>query len=146
MPSQSFRATAETAASVDHAWSRLQLPEVWEGIAGVDEVAEASHVDGRLTGFAFSATVAGRRYPGTSTVTASTPPDRMRLQLDTTELLAGIDLSLHPAGSATEIHVSLTLESKSFLAGMFFPSIADGIDRGLPTAVAGLARRLSQPL
>jgi hypothetical protein len=144
MPSQSFRADARTSAPLDEAWRSLQHACTWEGIAGVDHVTDATHDEGRLTGFVFSATVGGVRYPGRSTVTAADPPAHMRLELATSELIATIDVALQTADTETEVRVALTVRSRSFLAGMFFPAIADTIGRGLPDTTVDFARRLAE--
>jgi hypothetical protein len=143
MPSQSFQSAARTAVPVDEAWTALQHPRVWEGIAGVDHVTDAEHdPDGNLTGFAFAAIVGRMRYPGTSQVTHRRPPAHMRLALDTAELVATIDVALAPYDRHTDLRIELAVRTKSLLAGMFFPAIADSIGRGLPQAADDLATRL----
>ncbi len=147
MPSESFRATATATASPADAWAALQRPETWEGIAGVDHVSHPVHdANGRLTGFTFAATVAGMQYPGESTVTVAEPPGHMRVELTTSELAATIDVRLRQADSSSHVRVDLSIHSRSFLAGMFFSSIAAAIGRGLPRAAEEFAQRLSAPV
>ncbi len=144
MPTQSFQAAADSPTSLDDAWSALQRADTWEGIAGVDDVTDPTHgVDGQLTGFGFAATVSGLRYPGQAAVASASPPNEMRLELTTSEMSATIDVRLTASGETTRVQVALTVTSKSFLAGMFFPSIAAAIGRGLPTAVEDFANRLA---
>jgi hypothetical protein len=146
MPSQSFRATASTSAPLDAAWSALQRPETWEGIAGVDDITDAAHDEhGHLTGFVFAATVGGFRYPGRSKVIGASPPVHMRLELVTAELTGTIDVRLRHTHARSDVHVELAVRSKSMLAGMFFPAIADTIGRGLPAATDNFAERLAEP-
>jgi len=144
MPTQSFRATARTSVPVEEAWAGLQHPRTWEGIAGVDHVTGATHHDGRLTGFDFATTVAGMRYPGRSTVTRVDPPVHMRLELTTSELTATIDVALRAAHTETDVDVEMTVQTRSFLAGMLFPAIAETIGRGLPAAATDFARLLAE--
>ncbi|HSJ27125.1 MAG TPA: SRPBCC family protein [Acidimicrobiia bacterium] len=144
MPSQSFQSAARAAVPVDEAWAALQHPTVWEGVAGVDHVTDAEHDrEGNMVAFAFAAVVGGMRYPGTSQVTHRRPPAHMRLELDTSELVATIDVALAPAEAQTDLRFELTVRTKSLLAGMFFPAIADSIGRGFPQAADDLATRLS---
>jgi carbon monoxide dehydrogenase subunit G len=143
MPTQTFQAAADSPASIADAWSGLQRAETWEGVAGVDDVTGATHgSDGQLTGFGFAATVSGLRYPGQATIASANRPDQMRLELTTSEMTATIEVALTPAGERTRVLVDLTVTSRSFLAGMFFPSIAAAIGRGLPSAVEDFANRL----
>lgn len=144
MPTQSFQAAAGSPASIDDAWSALQRADTWEGIAGVDDVTDATHdADGQLTGFAFAATVRGLRYPGQGAIASASPPDEMKLELTTSEMSATIDVRLIAAVEGTRVLVDLTVTSRSFLAGMFFSSIATAIGRGLPTTVENFATRLA---
>jgi len=144
VPTQSFQGAADSPASLDDAWSALQRADTWEGIAGVDDVTDSAHgADGQLTGFGFAATVSGLRYPGQAAVASASPPNDMRLELTTSEMSATIDVRLTASGETTRVQVALTVTSKSFLAGMFFPSIAAAIGRGLPNAVEDFATRLA---
>ena len=144
VPTQSFQAAANSPASIDDAWSALQRPDTWEGIAGVDDVTDATHdADGQLISFGFAGTVSGLRYPGQAAIASASPPNEMRLELTTSEMSATIDVRLTAPGEGTRVHVELTVSSSSFLAGMFFPSIAAAIGRGLPVTVENLATRLA---
>lgn len=146
MPTQSFQATAVAPAPVETAWRALHLAETWEGIAGVEAVSDATHdAAGHLVAFGFSASVGGVRYPGRSTVTHLDEPTHMRLDLTTSEVVASIDVRLDGATAETTVTVELAVRSRSFLAGMFFPAIADSIGRGLPATTADFARRLGRP-
>ncbi len=144
VPTQSFNAAAESPTSIEDAWSALQRAATWEGIAGVDDVTDPTHdADDQLLGFGFAATVSGLRYPGQAAVASTSPPNEMRLELTTSEMSATIDVRLTASGETTRVQVELTVKSSSFLAGMFFPSIAAAIGRGLLTAVEDFANRLA---
>ena len=145
MPSQSFEAIAVASASVSEAWQALQQPATWEGIAGVESVESAVHdAEGKLVEFAFTASVGGVRYSGTSKALESVEPEHVHFELTTSEVAATVRVGLEPGEreGATQVHVALTLQSRSFLAGMFFPAIVESIGRGLPSATADFAARL----
>lgn len=144
VPTKSFQAAANSPASISDAWGALQRADTWEGIAGVDDVTDATHgADAQLISFGFAGTVSGLRYPGQAEISSASPPDEMRLELMTSEMSATIDVRLTASGEGTRVQVDLSVTSRSFLAGMFFPSIAAAIGRGLPTAVEDFANRLA---
>lgn len=148
MPNQSFQAVGVAPAAVTHAWNALQRAETWEGIAGVEAVHDPVHDDhGDLTAFEFAVSVGGVRYAGASSVVISEEPHHMRLDLTTSEVVATIDVRLlsddELGPEATRVLVDLTVRSRSFLAGLFFPAIADTIGRGLGTTTAQFADRLA---
>lgn len=145
MPTQSFQAASTAKASISSAWQALQRAETWEGIAGVEAVHDAVHDDqGHLTAFEFAVSVGGVRYSGSATVVLSAHPTHVRLDLTTSEVVATIDVHLDgvAASDATTVSVELVVRSRSFLAGMFFPAIANTIGRGLPATTEDFALRL----
>ncbi|MEX1043126.1 MAG: hypothetical protein WD020_00650 [Acidimicrobiia bacterium] len=143
MAEQTFRATAVTTATPAEAWTSLQRPETWEGIAGVDDVTGATHTDdGQLAAFQFAVTVGGMKYRGKASVARTIQPEFMQLDLETSELIAVIEVALGPTESGTDVSIDLTVRTRSFLTGMFFSAIADAIGRGLPAATATFTGRL----
>jgi uncharacterized protein YndB with AHSA1/START domain len=145
MPSQSFQASAISKASISQAWTALQRAETWEGIAGVDSVSNAVHdSEGGLTRFDVGATVAGRRYPGEAIVTHTEEPHRMAVDVTTSDLLGIVEVSLTPHDEGTNVSINLTVGSRSFLAGMFFPKVAAAIGSGMHDTVAGFAEHLAR--
>lgn len=143
MAEQTFHATAATPATPAEAWIALQRPETWEGIAGVDDVTGAAHSDeGLLTAFLFAVTVGGMRYRGQAGVTRAVQAEFMQLDLETSELIAVIEVGLGHAESGTDIQIDLTVRTRSFLAGMFFSAITEAIGKGLPAATEAFAARL----
>lgn len=143
MAEQTFHATAATPATLTEAWASLQRPETWEGIAGVDHVTGAAHSDeGLLTAFLFAVTVGGKRYRGEARVAKAIQPEFMHLDLETSELIAMIEVALDEAGSGTGVRIELTVRSRSFLAGVFFSAIAGAVGKGLPAATEAFAARL----
>lgn len=144
MPSETFAAVAVAAVPRDAAWRALQRSETWEGIAGVEDIRDAQHTPtGELHGFSFAVLVGGKAYQGTARVAAAIPTEHLRLDLDTTEVTATVDVHLRDANGGTEIRIELEARARSFLAGMFFSTIAATIGRGLPTATEDFARRLA---
>lgn len=145
MPSQRFQTSATTPTSPERAWTALQRAETWQGIAGVDHISDATHTaDGHLRSFAFAVRVGGVPYRGTSTVTDAAAGERMHLELSTSEVLATIGVRLERVDSHTEVEFDLMVQSRSFLAGMFFGAIADSIGRNLAVTAVDFAHRLAQ--
>ena len=144
MASQTFTHTATFTGPVERAWQALQDASTWGSIGGVDQVHDAHHgPDGALLSYAFAATVAGRRYPGSARVVGSRPPDQMVVDIDTSELAGSITVRLHPTAHSGAITVELAVRSKSLLSGMMFPLIAGAIGTGLGANVEAFASRLS---
>ena len=113
------------------------MAETWAAIGGMDEVTDVKHeADGSLAGFAFSATVAGTRYPGTAARRESNPPTHMSMDLDTSELRGVIDVRLDGESGIT---VVLDVSPKGFFSKMMFPIIAGAISNGLPENVERFA-------
>jgi hypothetical protein len=69
----------------------------------------------------------------------------MKLELDGGEVVGVLTTSLTPnaAPDHTTVEVALEVSSRGTLSAMFFPLIADAIDRGLPGQVEAFATRLS---
>lgn len=146
MASQTFTHTAAFTGTVGQAWIALQDASTWGSIGGVDQVHDAHHgPDDRLLSYGFIATVAGKRYAGSARVVESTPPDRMVVDIDTSELSGSITVHLRPAEHSGAISVELAVRSKSLLSGMMFPLIASAIGTGLGANVEAIAARISSP-
>lgn len=142
--SQTFTHTAAFAGPVERAWVALQDASTWGSIGGVDQVHDAHHdPGGALLSYAFAATVAGRRYPGSARVVRSRPPEQMVVDIDTSELAGSISVHLRPSEHSGAITVVLAVRSKSLLSGMMFPVIAGAIGNGLGANVEAFALRLS---
>ena len=145
MPREAFQATATTTSAPEVCWKAMQQPDVWEGIAGVEKVTDPEvHPDGSLARFRFAATVAGKSYPGVAEVVESIPGGFMTLQLSTSELTATIALSLVGADQGTHLTIDVNIRTTTFMAGLFFPVVADVMRRGLPTAAEDFADRIDR--
>jgi carbon monoxide dehydrogenase subunit G len=145
MPSEAFQAIATTTANREVAWEAMQQPEVWEGIAGVEQVTDAEfHPDGSLARFRLAASAAGRSYPGVAEVVEATPGRSMTLHLRTSELAATVALSLDVADEGTRLTIDVEVRTTTFMASLFFPVVADVMRRGLPAAAEDFAHRIDR--
>lgn len=145
MPSQTFAHTAVTAASIEQAWGALQQPETWEAIGGIERVSDPRRApDGRLMGFEFAFNAGGRYYAGRATTVRSERPERMTVEIDTSEMAGTMDVALAADGaSKVSVAVTLSIRSKGLLSGLFFPLIAESIGAGLPANVDRFAAALA---
>jgi hypothetical protein len=133
-----------TTATVDEAWEKLDQPETWEGIGGVQRVFDPE-VDGqgRLRGFYFDTVAGGRKYVGKATPHQRVEGEVMAWDIQNPEIRGVITVALKPAGSdGTEIQVTMEVHSVGFLSSMFFPMIATAIGSGLANTVDAFALAL----
>lgn len=143
MPSQTFSHSVRVNAPRDVVWAELQKPETWEAIGGVDRVHDpVIDGEGRLEGFSFEATAAGQPYPGLATPLAREEGRVIAWEIDTSEVEGVTRVELADEGGGSRITVTVDLESRSILAGVFFPVIASAIGNGLPGAVEAFAADL----
>jgi hypothetical protein len=64
----------------------------------------------------------------------------MRLDLDATEVVGTLTTRLSENGDeATQIEVTLEIESRGTLSTLFFPVVSDVVGRGLPSQVERFA-------
>jgi carbon monoxide dehydrogenase subunit G len=131
VPGQTFTASASTTATVDEVWNRLQAPETWESISGVDSVFEPRHNEsGQLVGFKFTSTAAGRRYEGTATPGPREHEASLTWDIATSEIKGWVRVDLHPDDTVTRIKVTMHVEAVSMMASFGFPFIAAAIANG----------------
>lgn len=144
MSSAEFSHTVIAPTTRQFAWQQLQIPETWEGLAGVDEVFDVHHdPDGLLTAYRFRATAASQVYEGTAATVESTNPSMMAIEIATSEVTGRITTRLTEAEAGVAVNVHVLLRSKGFLATLFFPVITQALVTSLPAQVEGLAGRLS---
>jgi len=144
VPSQTFNHTAVADVPTHEVWASLDRPETWEAIGGVDRVFDpVIDEGGRLQGFSFDTVAAGRRYVGVATPHRREENRLMSWHIQNSEVRGVTTVELRPAGSETTVSVTLEVESRGLLSGMFFPVIAAAIGNGLPSAVDDFARDLS---
>jgi carbon monoxide dehydrogenase subunit G len=140
VPSQAFSHETTTDAPVDTVWDRLDQPETWESIGGVDRVFNPEvDNEGRLLGFSFHSNAAGRRYLGTASPHDRVEGKRMAWNVQTSEVKGVAIVTLNPKEAGTCITVTLQVESVGLLSAMIFPLIASAIGSGLANAVDSFA-------
>lgn len=133
-----------TDAPIERVWGSLDTPETWEAIGGVDRVFDPAVDDeGRLQGFSFETLAAGKRYVGLATPNRRDEGRLMSWRIESSEVRGVTTVELEPSDPGTSVTVTLEVESRSLLSGMFFPLIANAIGNGLPDAVDDFARGLS---
>lgn len=131
MPGKTFTASASTTASVGAVWDRLQVPETWEAISGVDSVFEPRHDEsGQLVGFKFNSTAVGRQYEGTATPGAREHQSYLTWDIATSEIKGWVRVELQPLDHGTRLDVSMHVESVSMMASFGFRFIASAIANG----------------
>jgi len=142
--SDSFSHTTRIDASPDEAWPRLQVADVWAGIAGIDRVYDATHDDaGQLTGFSFEVVAAGTRVSGKAVRTEYRENELLVLSISSSELVGTITTRLVANdASGTKLRMVLEMRARGLLAGMFYPLIAQTVGKNLPEQVEKIGRRL----
>ncbi|MFH1104229.1 MAG: SRPBCC family protein [Actinomycetota bacterium] len=143
MPSDRFSHTVDVAAPSAAVWQALQSAETWKGIGPIDRVWDAvNDPDGNLAGYRWSATAAGRQWEGTARRTALDPGRSLRLDLDSSEIVGAIEVSVAPGGSS-RLTVTLEASPKGVLATVFWGVAREALRRGLDDHVEEFARRFS---
>jgi len=99
--------------------------------------------EGRLRGFSFDTVAAGRRYVGVATPHRREEGRLMSWHIQNSEIRGTTTVEIEAEESGTNVSVTLEVESRGILSGMFFPVIATAIGNGLPTAVDEFAAGLS---
>ena len=136
MPSATYSHRAPVNASPDVVWDRLQEAEAWAEIGPIDDVWDAIHdAGGALQSFHWSTRAAGRSFNGTATTVLAVPGERMVVDLDTSEVVGAVDVTI--ADSAIE--VTMSLRSVGLLATMFFGVVSDAVGGGLADHVDAFA-------
>jgi hypothetical protein len=143
VPSQTFSHRALSTATVDEAWEKLDHPETWEAIGGVERVFDPEvDGEGRLRRFSFDTVAAGRKYVGEATPHRRVEGEVMAWDIENPEIRGTITVALRPVESGTEIQVTMEVHSVGFLSSMLFPVIATAIGSGLGNTVDEFARQL----
>ena len=144
MPSETFTYSATTPASRDTVWAALQEPDTWEGVSGVDKVNDPiDDHNGALRGFSFDSEVAGKAYVGTAIPAAREEGRLMAWNIETTDVAGQVTVELDENQDGTLVAVTLDVESRGMLAGVFFPLISSTIGNGFPESVEEFAAGLS---
>ncbi len=142
MRGKTFTASAPTTASVGEVWDRLQIPETWEGISGVDSVFEPRHDEsGQLIGFKFHSTAVGRQYEGTASPGPREHESSLTWDIATSEIKGWVRVDLRP-DNGTRIEVTMHVESVSMMASFGFRFIAAAIANGFQETADHFARSI----
>ena len=143
MARETFNAVASINRDIDGVWSALQLPETWQDVPGVGEVTNPTFDgEGHLSGFEFSTRVAGRPYHGRAELEERVDGKHISWRIRSSELRGRIAVSLSAPEAATEMRISLEVESAGLLASMFFPMIVASIGEGFPQTALEFAQGL----
>ena len=143
MPSQTFIHEASTDAPIEAVWAKLDQPDTWESIGGVDRVFDPKIDDqGRLIGFSFDTVAAGRKYVGKATPSERVEGKLMAWNVHNSEVRGVTTVILDPTATGTVVTVVLEVESVGLLSSMIFPIIARAIGSGLPRSVEEFAAGL----
>lgn len=137
VPAETFTHTVTVHADETAIEALLQEPATWKGIGPIDEVWDADHDHGRLSGFRWSARAAGKSWEGTAERVGDDQP--MTFELDSSEIAGSITVSLEAGADGTAITVELFARSKGLLSGMFWGVVANAMRNGLPGQVEGFA-------
>ncbi len=140
MPSATFVHTAPLDTDIDAAWAHLQSEGTWAGIGPLKFVSDAVHdADGTLRSFQWAAELGGKLYKGSARTVDANPPDRLVLDMDTSEIGGTIAAELATTGATAQVTVTLTMTTKGMLSAMFFPAIKQALASGFPQQVNDLA-------
>lgn len=136
MPRETFTHTAVASAPIADVWKALDEPLTWESIGGIDRVVDSViDAEGRLQSFSFDTMVAGNPYRGEATAAGREELQMMAWNIENSEIAGLISVALSEPDQRTAIAVTLIVESKGMLAGMFFPVVSKAIGGGLPRSV-----------
>lgn len=147
MPNARFHHHTTAPANIETAWTILQDPATWGLLAGVESITNVTRTTtGDLASYEFIAKAGGRAYPGLAHTVTSDRPAEMAVRIQSREMDGLIATSL----SADDDHevavaVTLELETKGILSGMFFSVISGVVGAGFPGQVEAIATRFSQP-
>lgn len=126
------------------AWAALQRPEVWEDVAGVENVADPRHDDtGLLLAYRFTVKAGPSSVRGTAETVDAQPPSFLRMRIDSSEISGSITTRLEPFETvSTLVIVAVEMRAKGLLAQMFYPIVAQAVRTGLPAQVQAFAVKL----
>ncbi len=125
-------------------WDALQLPDNWVGVGPIERVFDATFDDsGHLAGYRWEADIAGRHWTGTARARGGEPAERMRLDLQSSEIRATIDVSLSPDAGGTTMTISIDASSQSMLTGLFWGMIEHAIRSSIGDQAEAFGRRLA---
>lgn len=139
MPEASFQHRAVTAARPGHVWIRLQDPDIWATVAGVDDTSDHDHDGILLVGFRFTTSIAGITYRGTARVTEARHEEAMKLRIRSSELTGAIGVVLGEAPNGTALDVSMNVRPAGIMGTLVFPVVTSAVSNGFVESVERLA-------
>lgn len=142
MPEASFQHRAVTAARPGHIWIRLQDPDIWATVAGVDDTSDHDHDGVLLVGFRFTTSIAGVTYRGTARVTEACPEQAMTLGIRSDELTGAIGVVLGAAPTGTALDVTMNMRPAGIMGTLVFPAVTAAVSNGFVESVERLARQV----
>ncbi|HKZ28122.1 MAG TPA: SRPBCC family protein [Acidimicrobiia bacterium] len=139
-----FTHTVHVNAPPERAWTILQEPETWGGIAGVQRVFDASHhPDGTLRSYRFLAQAGMKPYEGSARTVQADAPVLMVVTVDAAEIEGTITTELQPSNPhGTDMTVSLGIRARGILASLFLPIVSQAIGSGFSRQIDEIARRI----
>lgn len=139
MPEASFQHRAVAAARPDHVWIRLQDPDIWATVAGVDTTSDHDHDGVLLVGFRFTTSIAGVTYRGTARVTEARHEEAMRLRIRSSELTGAIGVVLGAAPTGTALDVTMDVRPAGIMGTLVFPVVTSAVSNSFVESVERLA-------
>jgi len=133
--------TVSLNASIDSAWSQLQQLATWDGVAGMEELAEPEHdSNGDLRSFAFAITTSLGRVKGRAQVQGAKPA--MTISSEQKGLLITIDLLLREADTGSLAQITATSKATSFLTKPLQVALNALLDTALDGEAAQIGERI----
>lgn len=142
MPDAVFNHRAKAEADPEHAWKRLQDPDTWATVAGVDSTSGHDHRNGLLQAFDFTTSIGGLSYRGRAMVERSRPQESMTMSITSNEVTGTISVTLTPAGEGTDVEVVMTMRPAGFLGSLVFPIVTGAVGSSFDESVERLAGSL----
>lgn len=135
------RSSIHLSASVDDAWSQLQLLDTWEGVAGIEDLRDPTHdAEGDLSSFRFAINTAMGRIGGRATVAAQKP--RMVISGEQKGLVITISIELREAEQGCDAEIEAAAKASSFLSMPLELALNPVLDAGLSNEAARIATRV----
>lgn len=141
MPTR-YSHSVRTSASVEAVWEALQQPDVWASVAGVDDTSNHRNLNGRLSGFDFSTSIAGMTYRGSARVSQAVPGRSMTLSIRSNEVIGTIQVAFDDTDEGTDLDVSMQISPNGLVGAMVFPAVSSALRTGFPESVERLAASL----
>jgi len=136
------RSSVQLNASVDDAWVQLQRLETWEGVAGIENLRDASHdAEGDLSSFRFTIDTAVGRVDGRAKVDGESPT--MVIVGEQKGLAITISLTLRPDDDDRSLaRIEANSKATSFLSKPLELALNALLDTGLDDEAAKIADRI----